>query len=201
LKTTRQVLFISLVLAALANPRPAAADDKSAFVAPEDGALLVLIQNASEDRAMSYLVFDADKQCVAEVGGREAEVIPMKPGRHTLYVAAYNNQRIDLHLVAGRTYFIRLFSTEKFATRVSAVKPVQRGTDSYKLLKTWLQGATIVHASDDPCRGKPLKERKNRTQRRLDEANADWKNGDELYRLDYKLLREDGLTAEEVGWL
>jgi len=26
-------------------------------------------------------------------------------------------------------------------------------------------------------------------------------NGDELYRFKYKLLREDGLTAEEVSWL
>jgi len=32
-------------------------------------------------------------------------------------------------------------------------------------------------------------------------ANADWKNGDELYRFKYMLLREDGLTAEEVSWL
>jgi len=192
---------MSFVVIALAVARPAAADGKSAFVAPEEGALVVFIQNAPDDRAMNYIVFDADKQCVAEVGGREAEVIPMNPGRHTLYVAAYNNHRIDLDLVAGRTYFIRLFSIEKFATRVSEVTPVQRGTDSYKLVKTWLKGATVIHASDDPCRGKPLKERANRTQRRLNEANADWKNGDELYRFKYKLLREDGLTAEEVGWL
>jgi len=200
-KTTLQILLFSLVLAALLGPRSAAANDKSAFVAPEEGALVVFIQNAPDDRAMNYIVFDADKQCVAEVGGREAEVIPMNPGRHTLYVAAYNNHRIDLDLVAGRTYFIRLFSTEKFATRVSDVTPVQRGTDSYKFVKTWLEGARVIHASDDPCRGKPLKERKNRTQRRLNEANADWKNGDELYRFKYKLLKEDGLTAEEVSWL
>jgi hypothetical protein len=49
--------------------------------------------------------------------------------------------------------------------------------------------------------GKPLKERQNRTQRRINEPNADWKNGDELYRFKYKLLPEDGLTAEEVSWL
>jgi hypothetical protein len=36
---------------------------------------------------------------------------------------------------------------------------------------------------------------------RFDEANADWKTGDQLYRYDYMLLKEDGLTAEEVGWL
>jgi hypothetical protein len=193
--------LLGLVLAALVSARPAAADDKSPFLAPADGALVVFIQNLYEDRAMSYIVFDANKQCVAEVRGREAEVIPMQPGKHTLYVAAYNNHRIDIDLVAGRTYFVRLFSIEKVTTRVSDVTPVQRGTDSYKLLKSWLKGARVIHASEDPCRGKPLKERKNRTQKRLNEANANWKNNDQLYRYEYMLLKEDGLTAEEVGWL
>lgn len=201
MKSTPRLLLIWFGLMALAAARPAAAEGKSAFVAPKDVALVVFIQNAPDDRAMDYIVFDADKQCVVEVGGREAEVIPMNPGRHTLYVAVYNNRRIDLDLVAGRTYFIRLFSVEKFATRVSDVMPVQRGTDSYKLLKTWLEGARVIQGIDDPCRGKPLKERTNRTQKRINEANADWKNGDELYRFNYRLLKEDGLTAEEVGWL
>jgi len=200
-KSTHQVLLISLALVALAAARPAAAEGKSAFVAPKDVALVVFIQNAPDDRAMSYIVFDADKQCVVEVGGREAEIIPMSPGRHTLYVAACKNHRIDLDLVAGRTYFIRLFSIEKVATRASEVTPVQRGTESYKLLKTWLEGARVIQGIDDPCRGKPLKERSNRTQKRINEANADWKNGDELYRFNYRLLKEDGLTEEEVGWL
>ena len=201
MKSTPRLLLIWFGLMALAAARPAAAEGKSAFVAPKDVALVVFIQNAPDDRAMDYIVFDADKQCVVEVGGREAEVIPMNPGRHTLYVAVYNNRRIDLDLVAGRTYFIRLFSVEKFATRVSDVMPVQRGTDSYKLLKTWLEGARVIQGIDDPCRGKPLKERSNRTQKRINEANADWKDGDELYRFNYRLLKEDGLTAEEVGWL
>ncbi|MFA9472586.1 MAG: hypothetical protein ACERNK_18625, partial [Deltaproteobacteria bacterium] len=63
------------------------------------------------------------------------------------------------------------------------------------------EGARVIQGIDDPCRGKPLKERSNRTQKRINEANADWKNGDELYRFNYRLLKEDGLTAEEVGWL
>lgn len=204
MKTTHQVLLISLVLVAvelLACPRSAAADGKSAFVAPEDVALVVFIHNHPDDRHATYIVFDLNKQCVAEVRGRQAEVIPMKPGRHTLYIYGYNNHRIDLELVPGRTYFIRLFSVEKFATRVSEVTPVQRGTTSYKLLRTWLEGARVTSADGDPCRGKPLKERANRTQRRINEANADWKTGDEVYRFKHKLLKEDGLTADEVGWL
>jgi hypothetical protein len=193
--------LISFVLAALAGPRPAAAYDKSAFVAPTGEALVVFIQNLREDRTTSYLVFDPEMQCVAEVGGRQALVVPMKPGQYTFYVADYKNQRIDLDLEAGRTYFIRLYSIEKAVTRASEVTPVQRGTESYKLLKSWLYGATVTHAKDDECRGKPLKERHNRTQKRINEANADWKNGDELYRFKYKLLKEDGLTVDEVNWL
>ena len=200
--TTRQhLLLFSFVLAAFASADPAAADSKSAFVAPEDGALVVFIHNLREDRATTYVVFDMNKQCVAEVRGRQAEVIPMTPGRHTLYIYGYNNRRIDLDLVPGRTYFIRLFSIEKFATRVTDVTLVQRGTTSFKLLKTWLEGARVTLADGDRCRGKPLKERENRTQRRINEANADWKNGDKLHRFKYRLLKEDGLTAEEIGWL
>lgn len=195
------VALVTICVLTMALPKPASAYDKAAFVAPETTALVVFIQNLREDRALSYLVFDADRQCVADVRGRQAKVIPMKPGKHTLYIAGYNNHRIDLDLVAGRTYFVRLFTTEKFATRVSDVTPVQRGTESYKLVKTWLEGAQVALASDDQCRGKPIKERENRTIRRINDANSAWKNGDEIYRYRYMLLKEDGFTATEVGWL
>jgi len=203
-KTTHRALSFSLVLiafVALASPHPAAAYDKSAFVASKEEALVVFIQTLREDRTMSYVIFDAEKECVAEVGGRQALIVPMKPGYYTYYVAGYNSHRLDLDLEAGRTYFVRLFSTERMATRTSDVTPVQRGTESYKSLRTWLEGATVTHAEDDRCRGKPLKERQKRTQKRINDANAKWKNGDEIYRFKYKLLKEDGLTPEEVGWL
>jgi hypothetical protein len=200
-KLMRQILLTSLVLVALASPRVAAAYDKSAFIAPEGEAFVVFIQNVRAHRSTSYVVFDANKACVAEVGGRQAEVVPMKPGKYTFYVAGFNNRRIDVHLAPGRTYFIRFYSEEKFATRVSDVTPVQRGTDSYKSLKNWLKGATVTHASDDPCRGKPLKESKKRTQKRLNDANSDWKKGDQLFRYKYMLLEEDGLTPDEIDRL
>ena len=185
----------------LAQPHSAAAYDNSDFVAPKNEALVVFIQNLYEDRAESFIVFDLDKQCVAEVGGRQAEIIPMKPGKHTLYVVSFRNQRIDIELAAGRTYFIRLYSVAKTSNRATEVTPVQRGTESYKLVKTWLQGARVTHGHEDPCRGKPLKERQNRTIRRINDANSEWKKGDEIYRYRYKLLKEDGLTSAEVGWL
>jgi len=201
LATVYQSLWISLVLFALASPRVAGAADRSSFVAPEDQAVVVFIQNEPDDYVMNYIVFDPDKKCVVEVGGREAAVISLKPGKYTYYLASANNHRIDMDLQAGRTYFVRLSAIEKIATSRSAVTPVQRGTDSYKLLKTWLDGTRVILADDDSCRGKPLKERANRTQRRINDANADWKNGDKIYRYNYSLLKSDGLTALEVGWL
>lgn len=193
--------FFVLIALLLAQPHQAAAYDNTDFIAPENEALLVFIQNLFEDRAESFLVFDAEKQCVADVGGRQAEVIPMKPGKYTLFIASFRNQRIDIDLAAGRTYFIRLNSIAKTSNRATEVTLVQRRTESFKLVKTWLQGARVTHGRDDSCRGKPLKERQNRIIRRINDANSEWKRGDELYRYRYMLLKEDGLTPSEVGWL
>ncbi len=193
--------FFVLIVLMLAQPQPAAAYDSSDFIAPKDHALVVFIQNLYEDRAEGFIVFDADKQCVAEVGGRQAEVIPMNPGKYTLFIASFRNQRIDIDLAAGRTYFIRLNSIAKISNRATEVTLVQRRTESFKLVKTWLQGARVTHGRDDPCRGKPLKERQNRIIRRINDANSEWKRGDEVYRYRYMLLKEDGLTPAEVGWL
>jgi len=199
------VTFAALVaLAAAATftaPRSAAAYDNSELVASGGNALVVFIQTLREDQTMTYTVFDMNMQCVAAVGGRQAKVVPMPAGRHTIYVAGYNNHRIDMTLMAGRTYFIRLYSMEKFAHRGSDVTPVQRGTESYKHVKTWLRGASITHLRDDRCTGKPLDERKNKTVRRLNDANAAWKNGDELFHFKYSLIADDGFTAKELEWL
>jgi hypothetical protein len=191
--------LISLVVMALGIPRPAAADGPSAFVAPEGSAVVVFIQNLREDRKMSFTVFDLNKQCIAQVGGRQAEVVPVKPGKHTLYITGYATHRIDASLAAGRTYFVRVYSVATMVTRVSRVMPVQRGSDAYKQLGTWLHGARVVHASDDPCSGNPLKERTNRTQRRIDQANAGWKEADDFTKADNMLIQSDGLTATEVA--
>lgn len=193
--------FFVLIALMLAQPQLAAAYDSSDFIAPKNQALVVLIQNLYEDRAESFIVFDADKQCVAEVGGRQAEVIPMNPGKYTLFIASFRNQRIDIDVAAGRTYFIRLNSIAKTSNRATEVTLVQRRTESFKLVKTWLQGARVTHGRDDPCRGKPLKERQNRIIRRINDANSEWKKGDEVYRYRYMLLKDDGLTPSEVGWL
>ncbi|MDH4283163.1 MAG: hypothetical protein OEV36_10965 [Myxococcales bacterium] len=207
MKTTHQALWISFVLVAMlslappASPSTAAAYDASAFVAPNEEALVVFIHNLRDDERAEYVVFDPEKTCVASVGGRQAEVVPMKPGRYTLYVAGYNTVRIELDLDAGRTYFVRIHSVDRFATRVSDVTPARRGTDSYKEIKTWLSGAQVALGSDDPCRGKPLDKKLRRVQKGIHEANADWKAGDDAYRAKYTMHKEDGLTPTEVSRL
>lgn len=180
--------------------RPAAAYDKAAFVAPKGQALVVFIQNLKEDKAMTYTVVDRDLKCLAEVGGREAEVAQMPPGFYTFYVAGYKTQRVDMQLVAGRTYFIRIFSYDRVVTRNSDVMPVQRGTESYMQVKFWLQGARVTKASDDPCHGKPIKKQARRMTKQIMSADIDWDAGDELYHARYSLLRADGFTAEEIDW-
>jgi hypothetical protein len=200
-KTTQWAMLISVVVTTSLAPHLAVADNRLEFVAPEGLAVIVFIQNLREDRAMKFTVFDLNKQCIAEVGGRQAEVVPIKPGKHTLYITGYKTHRVEASLAAGRTYFVRLYTVEKIATRASAVTLVQRGSDAYKQFGTWLEGARVVHMSDDPCSGKPLKERTNRTQKRIDEANADWKEADDAQRADRMLIQLDGLTRTDLTGL
>ncbi|MGB8330400.1 MAG: hypothetical protein WCE62_09755 [Polyangiales bacterium] len=185
----------------LAHPGSALADEFSPFVAPADKALLVLIQNERPDRETTFVVFDADKKCVASVGGRRAELVPMKPGKHTLYVTAYNTRRIQLDLAAGRTYFIRIYARDRFATRVTEVTPVQRASDAFMRLKDWLDGTIVTHADDDQCVGRPLDKRRDRTQKKMMEANVDWKDGDDAFRAQYTLHKDDGLSVDELSML
>jgi hypothetical protein len=184
----------------LANSPCARAYDKSAFIAPEGKALIVFVQNQRVDRKMSFLVFESDKRCVAQVGGREAQIMPVEPMPLLLYVSAYySNERIEIYPEAGRTYFVRLHTIQKPMGQVATVTPVRRASDEHKLLKFHLEGVSVTQAiGDDTCYGKPLDERKNRTQRRINAANADWKNEGEVYRDKNTLIEHDGLTKADI---
>lgn len=211
MKRSRRLSFFVLALVALAALASSASVlayyrvepyDKADFAAPKDQALIVLIQNLKADEKMTFTVFDPDKLCVAEVGGREIDIVPTKPGGYTYYVTGFNKtRRIDIDLEAGRTYFIRLFTNERTMSRVPDVELVRRASDSYLQLKFWMDNAFITHARDDACRGKPLKERAKRTQKRINEANADWKSGDDTHRARYTLHRRDGLVERDLEWL
>jgi hypothetical protein len=200
------VFFRAFLLSALVtlavSPR-ADAYDKSAFVAPEGKALFVFIQNQQQDRKMEFTVFAGDKRCVARVRGREAEVLPVEPATYIYYVMTYNDaRRIELFPEAGRTYFIRLHTVDKVMGPIPAVTLVRRASEEHMLLKHHLEGAHVTRARDDKeCYGQPLQERKNRTQRRLNGANGDWKKADDAYRDRYRLIEKDGLTEEDIGRL
>lgn len=200
MKTFFSTWGVVLLLVAFANPRVAMAYDKTAFIAPAGKALVVFIQNQKVDRKMTFTVFASDKRCVAEVGGREAQVLPVDPAPLVFYALGYyKTQRIEIYPKAGRTYFVRLHTVEKTMGPAPEVTLVRRATEEHKLLKFWLDDAIVTHTiGDDTCYGKPLNERKNRTQRRLNEGNADWKNGDEAYRDKYTLIENDGLTPEDI---
>jgi hypothetical protein len=122
----------------------------------------------------------------------------MEPGSHTLYVSGFSTERIELNLEAARPYFVRLYTVQRPMTRKSRVTAVRRGAGSYMELRSWLDGAVVTHASDDPCHGKPLKERKKRTSRRIVEGDADWNEGGEVYRDERTLREEDGFTKSEL---
>lgn len=204
MKTMPQSWFTALMLTALVcvPPSTSAAYDKSAFIPPQDQALLVFIQNLRADEKMTFTVFDLNKQCIAEVAGREVDIVPTKPGAYTYFVKGYNKtRRIDLDLEAGRTYFIRLYTAERMMTRIPDVELVRRVSATHMQLKFWLDGAFVTHAKDDQCRGKPLQERAKRTQKRINEANADWKTGDDARRAWYTLHKEDGLIEKDIEWL
>lgn len=190
--------LVILFVAALTLPSPAAAATIADFAPPEGKALVVFIQNLREDRTMTFLVFETDRTCVAEVGGREARVVPMKPGTHRLYVSGYSSERLELELEAGRTYFVRLFTVQRTMARKSEVTLVRRGTSSYMELRNWLDGAEVTHASHDRCWGKPLRERTNRTGRRIVEGDAEWNEGGEAYQTEHTLAPDEGFTAQEL---
>ena len=195
-------IWVSVLgLIALVAPPSAHAYDKAAFVAPPVKALIVFIQNQKVDRKMTFTVFAADKRCVAEVGGREAQVLPVEPVPLVFFVTGYSKTyRIEIYPEAGRTYFVRLHTVDKPMGPAPEVTLVRRASEEHKLLKFYLDGAIVTRTiGDDKCYGKPLPERKNRTQRRLNEGNADWKNGDDAYRDRYMLIEKDGLTGKDIA--
>ena len=203
MKTFFSTWSVVLVLVAFVDSPSAHAYDATEFVAPPGKAVVVFVQNQKVDRSMTFTVFESDKRCVAEVGGREAQVLPLEPEPLIFYVLGYNKtRRIEIFPQAGRTYFVRLHTVDKPMGPAPEVTLVRRASEEHKLLKFWLDGAIITHSiGDDRCYGKPMNERKNRTQRRLNEGNADWKNGDDVYRDKYMLIEKDGLTAQDIGLL
>ena len=171
------------------------------LMAPDDKARIVFLQNRDEDRKMVFTVFESDRRCVAIVGGREAQVLDVFPGPYIFYITGYEQtRRIEIYPEAGRTYVVRLHSTVKAVGAAPEITPVRRASQEHRLLRYHLEGAILTYATDNKdCYALPLDERERRTNRRLNEANAEWNNGDDIYRYGYTLIEGDGLTAEDIS--
>jgi len=171
------------------------------LLAPEGKARIVFIQNQKEDRELEFTVFEPSRRCVAVVGGRQAQVLDVFPGPYVFYVSAYEQtRRIELYPKADRTYFVRLYSTKKAFGSAAEVTPVRRASEEHRLLRFYLEGAALTRATDnEECYALPLNEREGRTNRRLNEADAEWKNADDVYRDKYTLIESDGLTREDIN--
>jgi hypothetical protein len=174
---------------------------KEQLLAPNDKARIVFLQNRREDRGMAFTVFESDRRCVAVVGGREAQVLDVFPGPYIFFISAYEqNRRIEIYPEAGRTYFVRLHSVEKAVGAAAEITVVRRASEEHRLLRYHLEGAILTYATDNKaCYALPLDERERRTNRRLNDANAEWNNGDDVYRFRYTLIERDGLTREDIG--
>ena len=192
------LLFVTLVFGS-----PASAYESSSFVAPEGKAMIVFIQNRRADRKMKFTVFGTDRRCVAEVGGREAQILPTPPGPYILYIVGYESTtRVELYIEAGRTYFVRLFTQDRSVASAPQVALVRRTTDEHRQLKYHLDGANVTSAlQNTECYGMPLEERSNRTQRRINAANAGWKAANDVTRDQFTLIERDGLTPEDISRL
>ena len=131
--------FMSLVVSS-----SAAAYESSSFIPPEGKAMIVFVQNRRADRKMKFTVFGTDKRCVAEVGGREAQILPTPPGPYILYTVGYESTtRIELYIEAGRTYFVRLFTEDRSVGSVPQVALVRRASNEHRQLKSHLDGAVV----------------------------------------------------------
>jgi hypothetical protein len=171
------------------------------LMAPDDKARIVFLQNRREDRGMVFTVFESDRRCVAIVGGREAQVLDVFPGPYIFFISAYEqNRRIEIYPEAGRTYFVRLHSVERSVGAAAEITVVRRASEEHRLLRYNLEGAILTYATDnEECYALPLAERERRTNRRLNDANAEWNNGDDVYRYRYTLIERDGLTHEDIS--
>ena len=172
--------------------------EKEQLKAPEDKARIVFVQNRYEDRKLVFTVFESDRRCVAVVGGRQAQVLDVFPGPYIFFITAYEQtRRIELYPEAGRTYFIRLYTVEKPLGSAAEITLVRRASEEHRRLRYHLEGANLSYAIDNKdCYARPLNER--RTNRRLNEGNAEWNNGDKVYRDRFTLIEGDGLTHEDI---
>lgn len=200
----RYVLMVSLLgaLTLCVVPLQSAAADGSTYVAPKDKAYIVFVKAGRGSRKMQFLLFDKDLKCVSLFEGNVSEIVPVEPGKHTLYTMATNAHRMEFNVEAGRTYFVRI-SLPKYGYGTVKLVPAKRDSEAFAQVKDWVKGAEASDPNEDTCRGSQLgagKRGKNPYPGKRDSADAKWKENAE-YRDKLTMKQKDGFTAEEAGKL
>jgi hypothetical protein len=190
----------SLAVLALASPLSSASAGESPYVAPKDKGVVVFIRDRFVDRKINYVIVDADRQCLGVMDDKKAELIPMKPGKHTLYALGGNARRVEVNVEAGRTYFVRIYSHTAMAKGMVGLTAARRGTEAFEQIPTWTKDLKNGEGSDS-CRGTTVDDKRGRIQKRIDRTDADWKGDSEEERAKFTLKKKDGLTAKEAAKL
>lgn len=204
MKTIRYVLMASLLgaLALSIIPLGSADADSSPYVAPKDKAYIVFVKAGRSSKKMQFLIFDKDLKCVSMFEDVVSEIIPVEPGKHTLYTMATNAHRMEFNVEAGRTYFIRI-SLPKYGYGTVKLVPAKRDSDAFAQVKDWVKGAKASDPDEDACRGLQLgpgKRGKDPYPGKRDAADEKWKANAE-YRDKLTMKNKDGFAAEEAGKL
>jgi hypothetical protein len=208
MKTTRRFFLLSLLFGALAavSAQPAArAAEKSPYIAPKGKALVVFVRDRFGSRKHSMLIVNEDRDCIALIRGDKdaSELVPMEPGKHTLYAWMGVIQRIDVELEAGRTYFVRANYRSRYAAPIVELVPARRGTDTFKEVSTWTKGAKINGHAGDECTDVDgaVDTKRGRIQKKIDKEDAGWKTKDQAYRDEHTMKKSDGMTPKELAKL
>lgn len=205
---TRSVVCVAAMLAAsvsLIQTSQTRAAEKSPYVAPKGTALVVLVRDRFRDRNASMIILNEKRQCVAFISGDKvaSELIPMEPGKHSIYAFGGVIQRMDLEVEAGRTYFAHIEYRSRYAAPTINLTPAKRGTETFEKVSGWLKEAQVNDHAADECKGseEAVESKRGRVQKKIDREDAEWNTKDDAYRADHTINKGDGMTADEVAKL
>lgn len=204
----RSVVWLAAMFAASVlciQTSHARAADESPYVAPKDKGLVVFVRDRFHNRKASMLILNGKRQCVAVVSGDKvaSELIPVEPGKHTMYAYGGVIQRVDLDVEAGRTYFVHIEYRSRYAAPTINLTPAKRGSEMAGKVSSWVKEAQVNDHANDECKGsdQAVETKRGRIQKKIDREDSEWESKDEAYREAHTMNKNDGMTAKEVAKL
>lgn len=197
-------LRVVIVFIASISTLPNSASAGSPYVAPPERALLVLLRQRYPGKASKVRVVDAQRGCVAVIGGHKHVLVPLEPGEHTLFLLVARTMRraqlLELDVSAGNTYLVNLNprtrkknfmdprvispASPERAEAVEAVRDTRRSTPDLARCAEWLADKS----GDDIAR-------------KMAFAREEWSDGDDAYRSARTITPGDGFTPEQAATL